>query len=75
MGFGLWSQTLVVNGDVQTGQVLAEFSNDPGFEPFTDDGGMVDDINNFPTFDDGEKDPNGIVDDVAYGIPNLRVPA
>ena len=50
MGFGLWSQILTVNGTVQTGTVIAEWSNRSGEAPFTDDDGVMDDID----WDNGE---------------------
>ena len=59
MGFGLWQQILTINGEVQTGQVIAEFSSDTNKSPFTDDDGIVDDLVNDPPHDSGEEDSNG----------------
>ena len=42
VGYGLWSKILTVNGTVNTGTVNAQYSNDQGEVPFTDDDGVVD---------------------------------
>ena len=60
MGFGLWSQILTVDTQVQTGQVIVEFQEVLGFGVFTDDDGIVNDPGELGfLFDDGEEDPNG----------------
>ena len=59
VGFGLWSQVLTVNSSVQTGTVIAEWSNRSGEAPFTDDDGVMDDLD----WDDG----NGSADSSSEG--------
>lgn len=44
VGFGLWSQILSVNGEVQTGNVSVEYGDFLGLGAFTDDDGIVDDV-------------------------------
>ena len=42
VGYGLWFKVLTINGTVNTGTVLGQFSNDSGEAPFTNDDGVVD---------------------------------
>ncbi len=73
VGFGLWSQILSVNGEVQTGNVLVEYGDYHGLGAFTDDDGIVDDLVYGPAIfleplDAGEEDPNG-----SGSIPAIQI--